>query len=279
VPTDQRLEGAHGLTFRTRAAEQPLDLTGPSALHLVASSTASDTDWYAKLSDVAPDGSESIIEEGALRASHRALDPARSRPERPFHTHVEPQPIEPERFYEYDVEIWPTAYRIAAGHRLQLRLTSVDVPTHLPGSIFFDRGRPQDARIDLLSPAINTVRFDGSYLVLPVAGEAAGQGGGADGPAACPARTRSRRVAVRRGRATVIVARLTDRRRHVRGATVRVRGPGFDRRAKTNARGAVRLRLRARRSGRATVSTRYCGGRLRVSVKRAGRPAAPSFTG
>ncbi|MEA2471428.1 MAG: X-Pro dipeptidyl-peptidase C-terminal non-catalytic domain, partial [Thermoleophilaceae bacterium] len=72
------------------------------------------------------------------------------------------------RFYSYAIEIWPTAYRIAPGHRLQLRLTSVDVPTHLPGSISFDRNRPQDARIDLLSPAINTVRFDDSYLTLPV---------------------------------------------------------------------------------------------------------------
>jgi predicted acyl esterase len=173
VPLDQRLEGPSGLTFRTPpVGKRPLDLTGPSALHLVAASTATDTDWYAKLSDVGPDGSESIIEQGALRASHRALDRAKSRPGRPWHPHTNPQPIEPNRFYAYDVEIWPTAYRIDPGHRLQLRLTSVDVPTHLPGSISFDRDHPQDARIDLLSPATNTVRFGGSYLTLPVAGAA-----------------------------------------------------------------------------------------------------------
>ncbi|MGH2782107.1 MAG: CocE/NonD family hydrolase, partial [Thermoleophilaceae bacterium] len=167
VPTDQRLEGPHGLTFRTPALARPLDLVGPTALHLVAASTAPDTDWYAKLSDVAPDGSESIITEGSLRASHRALDPAKSTPTRPYHPHVDPRPIEPNRFYEYDIEIWPTAYRLARGHRLQLRLTSSDLPTHMPGSIAFDRDRPQDARIDLLPPAINTVRFDGSFLTLP----------------------------------------------------------------------------------------------------------------
>jgi putative CocE/NonD family hydrolase len=279
VPTDQRLEGASGLTFRTPVAEQPLDLVGPSALRLVASSTASDTDWYAKLSDVAPDGSESIIEEGALRASHRTLDPARSRPERPYHTHVEPQPIEPGRFYEYDVEIWPTAYRIDAGHRLQLRLSSVDVPTHLPGSIFFDRSRPQDARIDLLSPAINTVRFEGSYLTLPVAG-AGTDPGAAPGGGACTARTRSRRVRVRRGGVTVIRAKLTQRRRQVRGAVVRVRGPGIRRRARTNARGEVRFRVRPRRDARATVSTSYCGGKLLVAARRVPRRrASPEFTG
>jgi putative CocE/NonD family hydrolase len=273
VPTDQRLEGASGLTFRTPVTDRPLDFAGPIALRLVAASTATDTDWYAKLSDVAPDGSESIIEEGSLRASHRALDPARTRPDRPFHTHTSPEPIEPNRFYEYDVEIWPTAYRIAPGHRLQLRLTSVDVPTHLPGSFFFDRDRPQDARVDLLSPAINTVRFDESYLTLPVSGTAAGRG------TACSARTRPRRVGVRRGGTTVIRARLTNGGRRVRGATVRLRGPGFSRRARTNSRGRVRFRVRARRSGRARVSTSYCGGRLRVVARRAGTRRGPRFTG
>lgn len=164
LPIDQRLEGANGLTFRTAVLNKPLDLVGPANLHLVAASSASDTDWYAKLSDVAPDGSESLIEEGALRASHRALDPARSTPARPYHTHTDPTPVEPNRFYGYDVEIWPTAYRLAPGHRLQLRLTSSDLPTHLPGSIAFDRDRPQDVRIDLNSPATNTVRLEGSYL-------------------------------------------------------------------------------------------------------------------
>lgn len=168
VPTDQRLEGPHGLTVRTPVLTRPLTLTGPLALHLVAASTATDTDWHVKLADVAPDGSESIVTEGALRASHRALDPAQSTPERPYHTHTDPRPIEPNRFYEYDIEIWPTAYELAAGHRLQLRLTSTDLPTHMPGSIAFDRSRPADTRIELMSPAINTVRLDGSYLLLPV---------------------------------------------------------------------------------------------------------------
>jgi uncharacterized protein len=174
VPTDQRLEGPQGLTFRTAALSRPLTLVGPIGLHLVAASTATDTDWHAKLADVAPDGSESIITAGALRASHRALDPAQSTPARPYHTHTNPQPIEPNRFYEYDVEIWPTAYELQPGHQLQLRLTSTDLPTHLPGSIRFDRDRPLDAHIDLLSPAVNTVRFEGSYLVLPVAKSASG---------------------------------------------------------------------------------------------------------
>jgi len=171
VPTDQRLESLQGLTFRTTPLAQPLTLAGPIALHLVASSTASDTDWIAKLADVAPDGSESIISMGYLRASHRELDAARSREGVPYHTHVDPTAIKPGRTYAYDVEIWPTAYELAAGHRLQIRVTSFDVPTHSPASIRFDRADPASTEIVPMLPAINTIvegGADPSYLLISV---------------------------------------------------------------------------------------------------------------
>jgi uncharacterized protein len=168
VPLDQRLEGPQGATFRTRALERPLRLTGPMALHLVASSTATDTDWHARVVDVAPDGSESVITEGSLRASHRELDRRRSTWARPYHPHTDPRPIQPGRFYAYAIEIWPTAYRLARGHRLQVRVTSTDLPTHLPGWINFDRDDPSAAAVHVHEPAVNTIRYRGSYLVLPV---------------------------------------------------------------------------------------------------------------
>jgi hypothetical protein len=270
VPTDQRLEEPHGLTFRTAPFTAPRDLVGPLALHLVAASSASDTDWYAKLADVAPDGSESIITEGALRASHRALDPAKSRSERPYHTDTSPQPIEPGRFYDYDIEIWPTAYQLAPGHRLQVRLTSTDAPTHLDGTVVVDRDHPDATRIDLLPPATETVRYRGSYLVAPIQGPVAAPAAARSAPA-CAARTRTRHVRLDRGRATVVRATLTRGRHAVRGALVRVRGPGLSRRARTDRHGRVRLVVRARRSGRATVATALCGGRLRVSARAARR--------
>src|SRR3954470_5617791 len=215
LPTDQRLEGPHGLTIRTNPFAAPRDGVGPVALHLRAASSASDTDWYAKLADVAPDGSETIITAGALRASHRALDPAKSRPERPYHPHTSPQAIEPGRFYAYEIEIWPTAYELAADHRLQLRVTSSDLPTHLPGNTYFDRARPQDTRIDLLAPATNTVRLADSHLLLPTPGAA---GAAAPARVAACAPTRARHVRLRRGRTIVVRARLTRAGHGVRGA-------------------------------------------------------------
>jgi putative CocE/NonD family hydrolase len=171
IPTDQRLESFQGLTFRTETLAEPLLLAGPSVLHLVASSSASDTDWIVKMADVAPDGSETIITNGYLRASHRELDTARSREGVPYHTHVNPTPIEAGERYAYEVEIWPTAYELPAGHRLQIRITSFDVPTHAPASIQLDLDNPAATQITPLLPAMNDIYEGGadpSYLLIPV---------------------------------------------------------------------------------------------------------------
>lgn len=170
IPTDQRLESGNGLTWRSESLPEPLRLTGPSVLHLVASSSASDTDWIVKMTDVAPDGSETIISNGYLRASHRELNPERSREGVPYHTHTDPTPIEPGRKFVYEIEVWPTAYELPAGHRLQIRLTSFDVPTHAPASAAFDRNNPLATQITPLLPAMNAVTEGGSdpsFLLIP----------------------------------------------------------------------------------------------------------------
>lgn len=171
LPTDQRLAEGQGPTWRTAPLDAPLALVGSTILHLVATSSATDTDWIAKLADVGPGGSELLISNGYLRASHRALDDARTtRNGEPYHTHVDPQPLKPGQAYAYDFTIWPTAYVLASGHRLQLRLTSVDAPTHAPATIEFDRSDLAATRIVPMLPAINTVTEGGddpSYLMIP----------------------------------------------------------------------------------------------------------------
>jgi uncharacterized protein len=171
VPVDQRTEDEQGITWRTATLAKPVTLLGPIALHLVASSTATDTDWFAKLSDVAPDGSESIVSEGQLRASLRALAPGSTSTE-PLETLTTPQPLTPGKFYSFDIALAPTGYVFEPGHQLQLRLTSDNLPNALPGSIDFDNTNPADSSFEALQPADNTVRYGpgGSTLTLPVFG-------------------------------------------------------------------------------------------------------------
>ena len=174
VPTDQRLEDEQGLTWRTPALARPLTLAGPIALHLVAASSASDTDWFAKIADVAPDGTESIVSEGQLRASLRALAPG-STAQEPLETLTTPQSLTPGTFYDFEIAIAPTTYTFAAGHRLQLRLTSDNMPNGLPGTLELSLNDPAASPFVPIPPATNTVRLggaDGTSLLLPVFGAA-----------------------------------------------------------------------------------------------------------
>jgi putative CocE/NonD family hydrolase len=168
LPLDQAYESGEGLHWDTAPARQPLTLIGPLALHLEASSSADRTDWVAKVSDVAPDGTASLLTVGYLRASQRALDASRSRPWRPFHPHDSDQPLEPGRTYPFDIEIWPTGIQLQPGHRLRLQLASADTPNHLAGSLRTDPGDPSRLEIRPNPPAVNTVKLGPSYLLAPV---------------------------------------------------------------------------------------------------------------
>ena len=145
-----------------------------ASLAIQSVSGALDTDWIAKLADVAPDGSESIITEGYLRASHRTLDKARSTIGNPYHDNEHPTPLEPGAVLSVRRRDLPDRVPArAAGHRLQLRLTTFDMPTHLPaasGSTATTRDRSPSTP---LQPATNTVQEGGkrpSSLLLPVLG-------------------------------------------------------------------------------------------------------------
>ncbi|MET9880073.1 CocE/NonD family hydrolase C-terminal non-catalytic domain-containing protein [Actinacidiphila glaucinigra] len=72
-----------------------------------------------------------VVGAGWLRASHRATDPERSLPYRPWHTHDRPQPLTPGEVVALDVEIWPTSVVVPAGHRVALTVTGRDF--ELPG--------------------------------------------------------------------------------------------------------------------------------------------------
>lgn len=123
------------VTFST-LFEEETELTGPSALKLYLSSSTSDADVFVILRLFDRDGNEvtfqgshdpqTSLAHGWLRASHRELDPALSRPYRPFHTHVRQQPLLPGELYELAIEIWPTCIVIPEGYRLAVTIQGRD---------------------------------------------------------------------------------------------------------------------------------------------------------
>lgn len=117
---------ASALAWDTAPFQQATDLIGPFKLSLLASSTATDMNWIAKLQLVDAGGTASNLTQGWLRASHRALDPARSKPHRPVHPHDRTEPLVPGEPTWFEIAIVPTAQRFKPGQRLRLIVTSDD---------------------------------------------------------------------------------------------------------------------------------------------------------
>ena len=132
VHTDQRIDDADGLTYTTPALTRPVRIAGPSELRFWAITEAADMAWVARLSDVAPDGSETPVTQGWLRASFRHVDPARSRPGAPWLTDDRKEPVTVGLVTQYRLDLWDTAFTLARGHRLRLWFASGDSPTHEP---------------------------------------------------------------------------------------------------------------------------------------------------
>ena len=105
------------LTYTSEPLQHDLDVVGPLRMILYASSSAVDTDFVARLSDVFPDGRAIQLQAGALRARYRDLA-------------AEPSFLEPGRVYRLEIDMWATANRFAAGHRLRVDVCSADFPRY-----------------------------------------------------------------------------------------------------------------------------------------------------
>jgi hypothetical protein len=124
------------LTFTTLPLAEDLEIAGPIRARIYASSSATDTDFFVKLSDQAPDDPTQlaanpnfeVVSRGWLRASHRALDRDRSTTEVPVHPHDREEPITPGEVYAFEISLEPQAYRFAAGHRIRLEISNGDSP-------------------------------------------------------------------------------------------------------------------------------------------------------
>lgn len=139
------------LSYTTTPLERDLDVVGPLHLILYASSSAADTDFCARLSDVFPDGRAIQLQSGILRARFR-------------NTNGEPELLEPGRIYRFDIDMWATANRFRAGHMLRLDISSSDFPR-------FDRNTNRGGEAGAPIRAVQTVYHDqkrASHLALRV---------------------------------------------------------------------------------------------------------------
>ena len=111
-----------GVGFTTAALGEDLILAGSSSLDLYLKSSAKDTDLQVTLSEVRPDGQETYVQNGWLRASHRKLDAKRSTATDPFPTHLKKDaaPLPAGAFTLVRVPIFPVAHAFRAGSKIRV---------------------------------------------------------------------------------------------------------------------------------------------------------------
>jgi predicted acyl esterase len=170
-PYDWRpLAPGKGIGFVTGALGRDVVIAGSSSLDVRLRSSARDTDLQVTLSEVRPDGRETYVQNGWLRASHRALDRRRSTALDPVPTHLERDaaPLPRGRYALVRVPIFPVAHAFRAGSRIR-------VTVQAPGG---DRPRWAFASVDE-GRTRNTIALGGaraSRLVLPVLSGATAKG-------------------------------------------------------------------------------------------------------
>jgi hypothetical protein len=137
-PTDQRFADAASLTWDVVVTE-PTELLGHASLALRVAADRPVASVSARLCDVAPDGTSTLITRGFRNLTHAGDG--------------DPVALTPGAFVDVDLELEATAFTVLPGHRLRLALTGVDWPNVIA---------PPE-------PVTLTVDSDLSTLRLPVA--------------------------------------------------------------------------------------------------------------
>jgi putative CocE/NonD family hydrolase len=157
-PRDQRpLEARPDLlVYTTPPLERDLLVIGPIEAVLFVSSSAPDTDFTARLLDVAPGGAALLLTDGILRARYRS-------------SAAQPELMVPGAIYELRIVLGATANLFRAGHSIRLEVSSSNFPR-------FDRngntgGVVAEEREEAFVMATNQVYHDAEHpsrLILPI---------------------------------------------------------------------------------------------------------------
>lgn len=151
MPLTQTAE-VQKLRYMTDPLPHDVLIAGPATLNLFAAIDQDDTAWIVSLKDIGPDPSvqtaregersvpvglpEREVSRGWLKASHRTVDPERSKPGRPWHplTRAAQKPVTPGEIDEYAIEILASANLFKAGHRICVDIMAMDVPSGVGGA-------------------------------------------------------------------------------------------------------------------------------------------------
>jgi uncharacterized protein len=143
--SDVRPVDAFSLVYDSAPLQADVAILGRPHALLRASATAPLADWFARLSDVAPDGTVTQITGAGINGAQRD-------------SMSEPRDLEPGKIYPLDIEMHLTSWVFPKGHRIRVAVSNALWPMMLP--------TPYS-----MTTSLELGGSDGSRIVLPVVPE------------------------------------------------------------------------------------------------------------
>ena len=119
VAPDQRPSDAFSLVYETPPLEEDLEILGLPRALLQVSADAPLAHWFARVNDVAPDGTVTLVANAGQNGAHR--ESAR-----------DPKAIEPGKPFPLEIELHFTSWVFPKGHRIRLAVSNAQWPMIWP---------------------------------------------------------------------------------------------------------------------------------------------------
>ncbi len=105
------------LVYSTPALDSEVEVSGPVQVTLYASTSATDTDFWAQLTDVFPSGFSMHLTEGIIRGRYRkSLE---------F-----PELLQSDKVYEFKIDLWVISNLFQKRHKIRLAISSSSFPKY-----------------------------------------------------------------------------------------------------------------------------------------------------
>jgi predicted acyl esterase len=140
--SDPRPVDAFSLVYDSEPLENEVAILGRPHALLRASASAPLANWFARLSDVAPDGTVTQITGAGLNGAQRE-------------SMTNPRDLEPGKIYPLDIEMHLTSWVFPKGHRIRVAISNSLWPMVLPTPY-------------AMTTSLDLGGTDGSRIVLPV---------------------------------------------------------------------------------------------------------------
>jgi putative CocE/NonD family hydrolase len=129
------------LVYRSAPMTEDLTILGAPQLTFYVSLEHEDADFAIDLHDLYPNGDIQYLQRGLMRASMRAIDGTRTRPDAIRQRYAARDPLKPGKVYEIKMSLPPVGAVIREGHRLEVTIMAPS-PITQPDWGFQPTGQP-----------------------------------------------------------------------------------------------------------------------------------------